>query len=210
MIVGAHDGSKLDGYIRDVANMGTVLLVEPVPFLFERLRERFGGHPRIRLRNCAVSTKDGEAEFTAPTQSANSVVAFADQLGSLLPDHAVAHASGMSRHLEVIRVQALTFATLMTTEQISSIDVLMTDTEGMDAELLPTFPFSAVMPKNIIFEFKHSDGVLRVGRKLANLLIMLDDLDYRVYWHDPENLMAVHNSGQNATPSAMSRAWHVR
>src|SRR5205085_3820916 len=93
-----------------------------------------------------------------------------------------------------IKVLGLTFDTLMTAEQISSVDVLITDTEGMDTEVLPTFPFSRILPKRIIFEFTHSDGTRRVGRKLANLLINLNELDYRAYWHDPENMIAVHSS----------------
>jgi hypothetical protein len=64
------------------------------------------------------------------------------------------------------------------------------DTEGMDAELLPTFPFSKILPNRIIFEFKHADGFFRVGPKLASLLNVLDLWGYRVSPMDAENMAA--------------------
>ena len=110
--------------------------------------------------------------------------------------HAVAHDARMSQHMEVIKARASTFETLVEAEEISSVHTLFTDTEGMDAELLPTFPFSKIVPKQIIFEFKHADGYMRVGRKLASLLIFLDDHGYAVQVLDAENMIAKHQSLQ--------------
>lgn len=191
MVIGAHDGSKIEKYIRQQAELGNVLLVEPVPFLFERLKERFADCPSVRCRPCVVSTKDGEVEFTAPKPSASSVIVWADQLGSLRPGHAVSHRAAMSEHIDIIKMQAVSLATLVNDEDISSLDALVIDTEGMDAELLPTFPFSKVVPQGIVFEFKHSDGVMTVGRKLANLLLRLDELGYRTKVLDTENMIAL-------------------
>jgi hypothetical protein len=100
----------------------------------------------------------------------------------------------MSAHIETIRSRSESFETLIGSASISSIDILITDTEGMDAKLLPTFPFAKVRPRYIIFEFKHADGTHRVGRKLAALLVLLDSLDYAVRVLDVENLIATHAS----------------
>jgi FkbM family methyltransferase len=194
VMVGAHDGSRTENFIRGQAALGAVLLIEPVPFLFNRLSSRYAALPNVRLRNFAISTDDGEIEFTAPRESANSVCSYGDQLGSLLPDHAAGNHPGMSQHVERIRTRAFRFETLIDTENISSIDILFTDTEGMDAELLPTFPFSRVMPSRLFFEFKHSDGCGRVGRKLARLLNILDDHGYLISVADNENMFAKHRS----------------
>jgi hypothetical protein len=122
-------------------------------------------------------------------------------VGSLLPDHAAGHEITISllAHMEIIDVAATTFSTLVDTEKVSSIDILLTDMEGMDVELLPTFPFSQVMPKQIIFEFKHSDGTLRVGPKLANWLLMLDKLGFIVEAYGAENFIATHTAGGTPT-----------
>jgi FkbM family methyltransferase len=194
VVVGAHDGSGMESLVQDAEATGHVLLIEPVPFLFNRLKSRYANLTKVIARNVAISTKDGEVEFTAPKETANFISPYGDQLGSLAPDHAILHDERMSQHVEVIKVQASSFRTLLEAEQISSIDLLFTDTEGMDCELLPTFPFSVIIPKRIIFEFKHSDGTVRVGRKLANLLVFLDDRGYRVRVLDAENMLATHDS----------------
>jgi FkbM family methyltransferase len=192
VMVGAHDGSKTDEFIRRAAAIGSVLLIEPVPFLFNRLKSRYADLPSISLRNIAIATKDGDIEFTAPKETAKSIAAWGDQLGSMIAGHAIAHDRRFSQHIEVITAKASSFETLVNAENISSIDVLYTDTEGMDAELLPTFPFSRITPNRLIFEFKHSDGYMRVGRKLASLLNFLDDCGYHVAVMDAENMMAKH------------------
>ncbi len=194
VMVGAHDGSKTEQFVRAAAGAGEVLLIEPVPFLFKRLAVRYSALPNVRLRNFAISTEDREIDFTAPKETANLVTPYGDQLGSLNPDHATAHHPNFSHYVETIRIRALTFETLIASENISTIDVLFTDTEGMDAELLQTFPFSEVMPKRMQFEFKHSDGYMRVGPKLAKLLISLDGHGYRISPADGENMIAIHRS----------------
>src|SRR4030088_16790 len=91
VIVGAHDGSKNTAMI-DLANTkGRVLLIEPVPFLFARLAAKYGNNSNIILRNIALSLVDGEGSFLAPSETANTVHGWGDQLGSLLPDHAAKH-----------------------------------------------------------------------------------------------------------------------
>jgi FkbM family methyltransferase len=194
VIVGAHDGSKTEAFINKAARAGKVLLIEPVPFLFDRLAVRYGSNPNIVLRDFAISRNDGEIVFMAPKASANSLLHFGDQLGSLVPGHATAHHHNMAGHIEPIKVRACSFATLVETEEMDSIHTLFTDMEGMDAELLPTFPFSAVTPGRIIFEFKHADGFMRVGRKLAMLLGCLEDRGYRIHILSEENMLAIHQS----------------
>jgi hypothetical protein len=98
------------------------------------------------VRNIAIATSDGQVDFVAPKETANSIARWGDQLGSLIPGHAAAHDLRMAQHVEVITAGAMCFATLVKMEGISSINLLFTDTEGMDTELLQTFPFSVLAP----------------------------------------------------------------
>jgi FkbM family methyltransferase len=194
VLVGAHDGSGLEKFVREAESKGRVLLIEPVPFLFKKLQARFAKSAKVVSRNIALSTKDGAVAFTAPKQTANSVLPYGDKLGSMVSDHAAGHDARMSQHVEVINIPASSFETLIKAENISSIHTLFTDTEGMDAELLLSFPFSIIVPKLIIFEFKHADGLFRVGRKFARLLNLLEDRGYRVSVIGAENMLATHES----------------
>lgn len=198
IFVGANDGAKTRPLIEEASAIGKVMLIEPVPYLFARLRSRYGNKPNVELRNIAVSMNDGEVDFYAPKETASQAVTYGDGLGSLVSGHAVRHDPGMEQHLETIKAPALSFQTLIKNEQVSSLDVLITDLEGADSDILPTFPFASVTPKQIIFEFKHSDGTHRVGKKLAAVLILLEDLGYKISVFDLENLIAVH---QKSAPS---------
>jgi FkbM family methyltransferase len=191
ILVGAHDGSKTLPLIADASKTGKVLLVEPVPFLFERLQKNVAQLPNIALVNACVSLVDGIVEFTAPKEDVSSPTTFFDQLGSLSADHATNHDPRMASHIEVILAESRTFATLLREHGVTSIDTLFTDTEGYDCELLPTFPFQSMVPKRIVFEYKHADGTFRIGRKLGNLLIALDILGYDIAVQDLENMVAV-------------------
>jgi len=194
VVVGAHDGSKMSDTIERSAVAAPVLLIEPVPFLFERLRQRYAGRPKIVLRNCAIALHDGEADFAAPKPTAVAVHSWGDQLGSLRLDHATSHDPRFADHFAKIRVPTLRFVTVLAAEGISSIDCLLTDTEGLDAQLIASFPFSKIMPRQIVFEFRHSDGLSTVGPRLAYLLILLDALGYRTRVLDVENMQAVRAS----------------
>ena len=74
--------------------------------------------------------------------------------------------------------------------KIESIGTLFTDTEGFDSIILPTFPFSRMVPDNIVFEYKHSDGVFNIGRKFGKLISLLDKLGYNIRVADMENCVA--------------------
>jgi FkbM family methyltransferase len=194
VLVGAHDGSGMEGLVKQSSETGRVLLVEPVPFLFRRLESRFAGLDQITFRNIAIARTDGEVDFFAPKETAKSVVSWAEEMGSLVPGYAVAVEPRLAEHIEVIKAQALCFETLLKTEQITSIDMLFTDMEGMDTELLQTFPFGSVVPKRIVFEFKHAAGVFQTGPKLAGFLSFLEERGYRFHLLDHENIMAQHTS----------------
>ena len=192
VFIGAHNGAKLDGIVADAKAMGKVLLVEPVPYLFAQLERKFGGDTAVVLKNLCIAPAEGKARFFAPLPSANSVYGFGDQLGSLLENHASNHDLRFSEHVEQIEVRSETFESIIDDVGITSIDVLYSDTEGMDITLLGQFPFARLTPRKIVFEFKHADGTNRIGKKLAAFLIWLDDLGYRIKVLDSENLLAVY------------------
>lgn len=191
VLIGAHDGSKTTGLVADAAKMGPVLLVEPVSWLFARLTTRYGANPNVRLCSSVIAEADGEVDFYAPEPAANDVAPFGDQLGSLNPQHAVAHDARFSEKITATRLMACTIASLFQQHDVSSIDTLVTDTEGYDARLLAKFPFDQIKPRQICFEYKHSDGVFHIGKYFAQLLLSLDAQDYKVRILDAENCLAV-------------------
>jgi FkbM family methyltransferase len=191
ILVGSHDGSKTESFVKERACRGNVLLVEPVPWLFEKLKTRYAEIKSIDLLNVAITEEDGEFTFYSPTDSANTIQDYGDQLGSLNPNHAKLHDERFSDKIEAIKVRGICFETLIKTFDIDAVEMLMTDTEGYDTRILSKFPFLYLKPEKILFEHKHSDGVYNVGRNLSQLLVILETFGYKMTIIDAENTMAV-------------------
>ena len=132
-----------------------------------------------------------EVSFFAPIESANEIATWGDQLGSLNPVHALGHNKEFSGKIEEIKVRGISFDTLINKFEIEQIDVLHTDTEGYDARLLSVFPFDKIKPRELIFEYKHSDGVFTIGKNFAKLLLILDELSYKTQVIDTENCHSI-------------------
>ena len=198
ILIGAHDGSKTEALVRAATGVGQVLLVEPVPWLFERLKHKYGGKENLHLRMNALSDCEGEVVFFAPKKSANGVKPWGDQLGSLNPTHAKDHDPRFLEHAVPLEVVALRLKTLFKEHDVSSLDVLMTDTEGHDMKILGELPTMEVFPERIVFEHKHSDGVNCIGRSFASTLTMLGDQGYKVRILDQENALAVRKDPAHA------------
>lgn len=193
VVVGAHNGSKLFHIIEQAANKGIVILIEPVEWLFNQLIENVSSLKNVVCINKAVVAKEKvkEVTFNAPKQNANSFNTVADQLGSLILNHANNSVAGIDSYFEQVTVPATTFKKLLKDFDVTHINSLITDTEGMDAVLLSSFPFNKITPHEILFEYKHADGTMRVGKNLANLLIRLTDLEYVIIPVDHENFYAI-------------------
>ena len=191
VMVGAHDGRKQRDLILRAAAHGRVLLIEPVPFLFDALLQNYQGVANVACRRCCVTETPGPVRFYAPTADAVHVYPFGDQLGSMDRGHAVAHAPGLAACIQEIEAEGVTFRDLVRQYGITSLNALLTDTEGFDAVLLPQFPFDRLRPGQIFFEFKHADGPFRIGRRFGALLILLDALGYDVRVLDLENCLAI-------------------
>ena len=191
VLIGAHNGRKTQALVDRAAAAGPVLLVEPVPWLFRDLAQRYAGRQGINVLQAAVAEADAEhISFFAPNESANEIKAYGDQLGSLNPAHAIRHDPAFAEKVSEIKVPAFSFNALCKRYDITSIDTLMTDTEGYDARILATFPFRTMRPKKIVFEHVHCDGVFHIGKKFAVLLITLETHGYKTQIMDGENCQA--------------------
>lgn len=181
ILIGAHNGSKSKILVEKAASLGPVLLVEPVPWLFESLLRMYGANSAISLLNAAVVDSEVETtSFYAPTPSASRVANYGDQLGSLNPLHAGSVHKAFEGVIEEITVPAISISKLIEKFEITGIDNLLTDTEGHDARIISKFPFDIIKPNHIVFEFMHSDGTFSIGKNFAHLLLILSDNNYNV------------------------------
>lgn len=180
--VGAHVGNtENDPIFKEVDETTRIILVEPVPYLFNKLRENYSAKFRdtsnISFVNKAVSNFIGEIELTIPSErnDFSSLPVYASQLASVNPTHATGHIHRLI--VDKIRVPTTTVDEIVNEYNLSSIDLLHTDTEGHDYYILMNYSFS-VKPRQVLFEHKHIDGLFTVGRKYIELCNKLLSLGY--------------------------------
>jgi FkbM family methyltransferase len=181
--IGSHIGNTINDPIFNIVdNNTTLILVEPVPYLFEQLKNNYKdkivNNQKIFFINKAASNFIGEIEMTIPSEKNNwSTLPFwASQLGSVHPNHALGHINNLL--VEKIIVKTITLNEIVKIYNITHIDLLHTDTEGHDYTILMDYNFE-IKPNQIMFEHKHMDGLFNAGIKYQELSNKLLSLNYR-------------------------------
>jgi FkbM family methyltransferase len=167
--VGAHDGTQLDP-LRE-AVLGTRwhgIMVEPVPYVFERLAARYRSNPRVILENVAVADEDGtrELHFLAQAGAGDDVWKWYDALGSFKREVVLSHGGlvgDIESRLVSVEVPCVTFETLCDRNGLDRVDLVQIDTEGYDREILGLIDFGRLGVDVVIFEHLHLDAAARAS-----------------------------------------------
>jgi FkbM family methyltransferase len=161
--IGSNDGSRGDPLYAAVRRHGhwRGILVEPVPFVFERLKNNYDNDPRLIFENVAIAEGAKTLPFYYVSENAKlpfggELPEWYDQLGSFNPAHIVKHLGDWIAPFVVSApVQCSTLPDLLAKHKISHIDLLHIDAEGYDATILNQFALSRFAPRLIMFEHKH-------------------------------------------------------
>jgi FkbM family methyltransferase len=127
--IGANIGQTAERYL-EIFHDATIYCFEPFPPSYERLRQRFFGHPRVRCYPLAISETAGARPFHVFTNSVTN---------SLLPASKHVYdfvASGEMDPAGVIDVNSTTVDEFCRRESIGHIDILKLDIQGGKAEAL--------------------------------------------------------------------------
>ena len=170
--IGAHDGITLDPlwpFVRQFKWPGVML--EPLPDVFERLVENYRPHPQVQLINAALGPEDGyttlySVEVTDPQTLEMSLDSSFSR--DILMRSAY-RLPGLKSKLIERRVRTMSVESLLAEIGNRQIDILKTDTEGYDLEILKLFDLSKIRPSLICAEHVHLD---RNGkRELIEILV---------------------------------------
>jgi FkbM family methyltransferase len=137
-------------------------MIEPVPYIFERLQQNWGDSPRLRLVNAAIADHDGTQDFyfLARASEPDRLPAWYDGLGSLRKDVVLSHRAAIpdiDDRMVTAELPCMTFSTLCRTYAIEKLDLLQIDTEGYDYEILKGVDLGALQPRLVMFEHYHLD-----------------------------------------------------
>jgi FkbM family methyltransferase len=160
--VGANDGIT-GGPVSDalLANeKWKGLLIEPVPFIFDKLRKNFSDSQRYILEQVAIGAHPGKATFYYVDAKAIDAIPdlpfWYDQLGSFSRDHIVKHLDGvLTPFILECSVEVRPLAEVLKKNGIRDVHLLHIDAEGYDYEVLKTIDLSSAAPAAILLEHKN-------------------------------------------------------
>ena len=162
--IGAMDGMMFDelvGYSQTYGFRG--LYVEPIPYLFERLKINFSEEGNL-FENAAISTENGVIKMMTIEQSAidnGFVHSCFYGMSAVYPPKNGLGSEGDREIVEkwgkIIEVPCITLETLLSKHNISSFDVVKIDAEGHDWEIFNQIDIEKYRPKLIRIEWINLD-----------------------------------------------------
>lgn len=178
--IGANDGVKGDPIFPFVRRHGwSGIALEPLPSVFTILQHNYQPYPRVSCVNAALGTVDGSATFysvDAPADADRDIPRH--QLSSFKRDVILSHKHAIPDIETLVReerVRTTTWASL-TAGLTRTIDVVVIDTEGFDAEVVRMIDFTTHRPSIVHFEHVHlgkadveacTAQLIRLGYKVA-------------------------------------------
>jgi FkbM family methyltransferase len=161
--IGANDGEQSD-HLRPfiLSRRWSGIMVEPVPYIFERLQRTYGGTERLVLANLAIADRDGALPFyyaAAPDDAEReSLPSWYEGIGSLSRDAVLRHLRDipdLEDRLVGQVVPCLTFESLCREYDVERVDLVLSDTEGFDAQIVRGIDLSRHHPRLLIYEHYH-------------------------------------------------------
>jgi FkbM family methyltransferase len=197
--VGSNDGLHGDP-IRDLVlahESWRGIFIEPVPFLFDRLRTNYAAAHRFIFENVAIGTFHGTRKFyylseLAAAELGSALPVWHDQLGSFDRHHVAACLEGwlhpsiadrLSAYIVEDDIACEPLQHVLDRHGVAAIDLLHIDTEGFDYQVLLQVDFRRYRPKAILFEQKHLSPV-----ESRDAFALLRQFGYRLFSFPPDVL----------------------
>ncbi|MBS0619980.1 MAG: FkbM family methyltransferase [Verrucomicrobia bacterium] len=174
------------------------IFIEPVPHIFEKLKQNYAGRENLYFENVAVSNSrktcpfyfvDDKAEYLQqnPQLISETGGPWGEQVGSFDRDHVLLSKPGLPLSaIKTIEVPCVTIEDILDKYRLKRLDVLHMDAEGHDGTILLSIDFMRIRPHILLFEHLHMG--------LAEYLACTHHLEsngYRITYRGPRDTMAV-------------------
>ena len=195
VVIGAHFGVWLNDDISKFAKEN-ILLVEPVPYNYKKLKERFINSSNIHICTNAIFSAHKISKFYYVNENSISKLGkhWASGIGSFNKSHILDHRTKRfkieEKDIDEIEIKFITFDNLIENYSIESIVKLQIDVEGAEYEILKSIDYKKININSIQFESKHFDGTFKEGKKLEEIKKKLISEGYKLNQIDNENILA--------------------
>jgi FkbM family methyltransferase len=160
--VGSNDGKTGDPlyYLIKKSPGWKGLFIEPVPFLFNRLKKNYASKRDCFFENVAIGLQKAEKNFFYVDEKARRYLKdlpeYFDQLNTFNKEYIIDHfGSRINDYIICEKIMVEPFQPLLDKYKIEVIDLLHIDTEGYDWIVLQQLDFYKYKPKVILFEHKN-------------------------------------------------------
>ena len=161
--IGANDGVQHD-HLREhiLERRWRGIMVEPVPYVFERLQRNYAGVPSVILENAAISDRDGELPFyyLAPPREdeRERLPDWYDGIASFSREALLSHVANIpdlaDRVIEA-PIPALRFKSLLAKHGLERVELVVIDTEGFDWQIIQSIDLALQAPALLVYEHFH-------------------------------------------------------
>jgi FkbM family methyltransferase len=171
-------GDPLYPYI--IEKLWTGVLIEPVPYLFEELKNTYKNvTSRLQFENSAIASQNGNLKFYRLQKcDLPGMPVWYDQLGSFKKEVILRHRDVIP-HFDSLLIQeqvaSITFEGLIKKYSIQKVDLVHIDTEGYDYEILKLIPFEQLNIELIMFEHVHL-----TSKEYYQAIQLLKKNDYKI------------------------------
>ena len=195
VVIGAHFGVWLNDELSRF-DKENIWLVEPVPYNYNKLKERFVNSNNIQICTNAIFSENKISKFYYVNEKSISKLGkhWASGIGSFNKNHILDHRTKRfkveEKDIDEIEIEFITFDNLIEKYLIESIDKLQIDVEGAEYEILKSIDYKKININSIQFESKHFDGTFKEGAKLEEIKKKLISEGYKLNQIDNENILA--------------------
>lgn len=160
--IGANDGIQAD-FVRERVKKfkWTGVLVEPIPYVFEKLIKNYRKCEGLIFENCAIAESSGDRDFYVCKDNEVS--------SGLELIHPKAQKYNAAGTVEKITVPCMTFHELLDKHGITHLDVVVIDCEGYDYKIVQSIDFSRIKPKVLIYESEQMPERKKVAKMLKSV-----------------------------------------
>jgi len=195
VVIGAHFGVWLEEIIKKYKSQN-ILLVEPVPYNYNQLKENFKNLDNIHICTNAIFSENKLSTFYYVKENSITKLGkhWASGIGSFNKNHILDHKTKRFKiepeDIDEIEINFITFDDLVKNYSIQSIDKLQVDVEGAEYEILNSIDYKKININSLQFESKHFDGTFKEGEKLEKIKKKLVLEGYNLNQIDKENILA--------------------
>lgn len=177
--IGSNDGVSGDPlHNHIISGNWRGILIEPIPFLFNLLKDNYHGYHSLEFENCAVGSFSGTIKIYSIDESKRDVLPeWYFQLASF--DKKMLYKHGIPNVEDLIKtsdVHVQTIDQIIAKSNLQTLNLMHIDTEGFDYEILKTVNFFKYRPEIILFEHCHL-----INKDYKNALLLLKNNKFKIF-----------------------------